>query len=108
MIVEDPRQWKQFVLMDASGRCAMEGEGECDEGREAHHVITQQALRKRGFAELKWDTWNGLCLCCRHHARHTKAVQRVMYERLRPKNIAFANSLELGWMLERYYPKEGT
>lgn len=93
--------------MDASARCAMDGLGECDSVMEAHHVITQQALRKRGFADLIWDTWNGLCLCCRHHARHTKAVQRVSYDKLSPKNVAFADALDLGWMLERYYPKQG-
>lgn len=73
---------------------------------QGHHVITQQSLRKRGLDDRLWDVRNGVGVCERAHARHTKAVQRIPYDRLPQAAIDFAVEAGLDWQLERYYPRE--
>jgi hypothetical protein len=109
VICETGLEWKRRVCL--SGRCIMadDDSGEfCAGPLQAHHVITQQALRKSHYSSFRWDTRNGICVCERHHSRHTKAVQRIPFERLTPEAIEFARSCNLSWQLDRYYPKESS
>ena len=103
-----PLMWKWLVLQ-RDGGCVMAGDGGCGTGidseLQAHHVITQQKLRKLKREDLRWDVRNGLTLCERHHRRHTRALKRVPFELLRPENVEFAEELQLGWLLEKQYPK---
>lgn len=101
-----PKMWKWLVLR-RDGGCVMGPDG-CDGNLEAHHVVTQQQLRKIGRDDLRWDVRNGLTLCERHHRRHTRALTRVPFELLRPENVAFAEELGVVWILGRYYPRTKT
>lgn len=99
----DPAEWKRRVCLQG---CAIHTEfAECEGTLEAHHIITQQALRKRGFTWSLWDTRNGLPICAHRHAQHTRAIQRIPYEALPQSAIEFANEVGLEWQLERYYPR---
>lgn len=102
-----PLMWKWLVLRQDGGVCQMAGSSrhDCADPLEAHHVITQQQLRKARLAHLNWDADNGLTLCGRHHRRHHRALERVPYHCLRAHNIAFAERVGLSWLFDRYYPK---
>lgn len=103
--VVTPKVWQRLVLMRDKG-CVLEGHGRCEPPYEAHHILTQQQLRKRGLSDFAWDVRNGLGLCNRHHRRHTRAVERVPYSVLPERAFVFAEEMGLGWLLDRYYPKE--
>ena len=83
------------------GRCAV-----CGTTRwlQAHHVISQQLLRRLHLEHELWNPDNGLALDEDHHRRHELAVERVPRDRLRPENLAFAERLDLMWWLEKRYP----
>jgi hypothetical protein len=101
-----PKMWK-FLVLRRDGRCQMEGVGrvECDGDLEAHHLVTQQQLRKiHASEEQRWDVRNGMALCERHHRRHTRALERVPFDVLRSEALEFAREIGLGWILEKYYP----
>jgi hypothetical protein len=99
-----PADWKQAVLREGC-RYHRPRIDICLGPLQAHHVITQQQLRKRGLIHLRWDVRNGMALCERAHSRHTTAVERIPYSLLSPENIAFAEENGLGWLLDRYYPR---
>jgi hypothetical protein len=103
--VVSPKVWQRLVLMRDNG-CVLKGQGPCDGDFEAHHIITQQQLRKRGLSDIAWDVRNGMGLCYRHHRRHTNATERVPYTALPERAHEFAAELGLGWLLDRFYPKE--
>lgn len=94
-------QWKLHVLCGAT--CAVPG---CDDPNlEAHHVITQQQLRRHGYGDKLWDPRNGMALCTFHHTRHTLARERIPFELIPPAAVEFATELGLDWLLDRYYPR---
>lgn len=110
MIAEDGFEWKRRVFLDALATgCVVHGvaSDECEEPYRAHHVITQQALRKHGRGDLLWATENGVLICegahRRHHSRHTP----ILREQLSPAALAFARAIDLEWMIDRYYPSRG-
>lgn len=103
-MVTDPHTWHRIVTLD--GCLVHPNPGDCDGRVEAHHVITRQQLRKRGLADLTWDTRNGMGLCTRAHTRHTGALERVP-RRLVPAHAEqFAREHALTHLLDRYYPNE--
>lgn len=103
MIATEPFEWKARVL--ASGPCiAHPGKYECEGEVRAHHVITQQALRKHGWIDFRWETDNGVPVCERGHRRHHSGLERIPRDRLPRRAIDFANAIGLGWMILRYYP----
>ncbi len=105
MICETGIEWKRRVCQ---GGCAVHGDPrDCSGELQAHHVISQQNLRKHGLDAYRWDTDNGLPLCKRAHTRHDGAVERVPYELLREDNIRFAYDFGLDHLLDRYYPRHG-
>ena len=102
--LEPPLRWR---LMTIAKGCRLHGFGCLNHSwHQAHHVISQQNLRKHGKDEYLWDTRNGMGLCESAHRAHDLAVARVPYERLLPENLAFAKELGLEYLLDRYYPKE--
>jgi hypothetical protein len=103
--VVSPKVWQRLVLMRDQG-CVLKGQGPCEEPYEAHHLLTQQQLRKRGLSDVAYDVRNGMGLCNRHHRRHTRAVERIPFAVLPERAHEFAAELGLGWLLDRYYPKE--
>lgn len=82
----------------------MHGPG-CDRGPlQAHHVVSQQHLRKRGLWRLQWDVRIGVCVCEEAHRRHTLAVERLSRDVLSPATVALIESTPaLDGYLDRYY-----
>lgn len=103
--VVSPKVWQRLVLMRDG--CVLKGvrDDRCEGDLQAHHVITQQQLRKRGLSDVAWDVRNGMGLCERHHRRHTNATERIPYELVSAGTHEFAAELELGWLIDRYYPR---
>ncbi len=101
MIVESPKLWRQLVV--ASG-CVLHGY-RCYH-HQAHHILSQQNLRKHGKEAYLWDTRNGMCLCTDAHRKHDLAVARVPYRFLTAANKDFARDMGMEYLLDRYYPKE--
>lgn len=95
--------WKEAVIARGCEVCRARGEI-CEGALQAHHVVTQQALRSRGLAHLLWDVTNGLCVCYRAHRRHHNRAQPVERKLLRHENITFAERNGLVDLIERYYP----
>lgn len=104
-------------LQEAFGALSLARDAECancghrGSGLEVHHTLPRQALRARRLPE--WSTELGLVLCDepapnRCHTRHTLAVARVPFERLRPENIEIAERYGLLWLLEKNHPRGST
>lgn len=100
VICSSPIEWKRRVCLHG---CALDSR-DCEGYLQAHHVITQQQLRRAQLGHLIWETRNGLCLCERHHRRHTNATERIPREKLRPATIHWAQTHGLGYLIDRYYP----
>lgn len=98
-------EWKQRVGFMGCVVHVGEMDGWCEGVLQSHHVLTQQALRKRGLEHLRWDVRNGVCVCEGAHRRHTLALERIPYEALPPAALEFADEVGLGWMIDRYYPR---
>lgn len=105
MICETPLEWKRRSCQ--RGCLLHDDASDCEGPLESHHVITQQALRKRGLSHLAWDIRNSFSVCERGHRRHTLAVGRIPRNRLPAEAFEFADEHGLGWMIERYYPLSG-
>ena len=101
--VVDPLTWKKITV--ARGCEVHSDPADCEGELQAHHVITQQSLRRRDMANLLWDTRNGFCACEKSHRRHTLAVERIPRWKLPQHAIEFATEIGLDWQIERYYPE---
>lgn len=78
----------------------------CSGPVQGHHVLTQQALRKRGFEEFLWDKRNRLATCEGAHMRHHTRIRPIPRELLPDSAFEFAAELGLTWLLERVYPEQ--
>ena len=103
MIASSPLDWKRRVCLN--GCLVHRNRDDCEGPLQAHHVITQQALRRRGLDAYLWDTRNGFCACEGTHRRHSLAVERICYDDLPYSAFQFANEHRLAWMIDRYYPR---
>lgn len=79
---------------------------------QAHHVIKQQTLRRRGVAPARIRDATFAVLLCRApcHAQHEAALPRVPLERLPDRVVAVVDALG-PWAqdeLRRYHPPTGT
>lgn len=99
MICETGLEWKRRVCIRG---CVME-HFHCGD-LQAHHILTQQQLRKHGLKHLLWDTRNGLPLCDRAHDRHHSAHERIPRDLLPAGALQFAEEVGLMHLIERYYP----
>ena len=93
--------WKRAVL-DRDGACVL-WHLDCEGDLHAHHVVTQQHLRKRGLTQHAWDRRIGVTVCERGHRRHHAATERICVDFLPAEVVAFVTELGLDWYLERYY-----
>lgn len=105
--------FKTITLQRADFACAVSDET-CSGPLQAHHVVSQQQIRKVAKSEgwdnqllgaRLWDAGNGLAVCGRHHDRHTRAVERLPFEVIPTAALVFARMHNLMWWLERYYPE---
>ena len=71
---------------------------------DAHHVISQETLRKMGREDLLWVVENGMPVARRVHQNHENASKRIPRVVVPAVAVAFAEQLGLGWMIERDYP----
>lgn len=72
---------------------------------QAHHVIRQEVLKRLGLREALWDPDSAVCVCdepC--HRRHSGRQERIPYEVLPARAVAFAKRHGLLNELEREYP----
>jgi hypothetical protein len=93
-------EWKRSVL-DRDAGCVVWHD--CDGDLQAHHVVTQQHLRKRGLGDWAWDRRIGVTVCELAHRRHHSARERIRFEVLPSEVVVLVHALGLDWYLERYY-----
>lgn len=101
---DDPAGWRDAVLQRDRGCIVHDDPLDCDGPLQAHHVVTQQHLRKRKLP--LWDPRIGVAVCEKAHRRHTSAVERISVECIPCEVLDYVAELGLGWMLERYYRQE--
>lgn len=92
--------WKRSVI-DRDAACVVRHD--CEGELQAHHVVTQQHLRKRGL-DCAWDRRIGVTVCERAHRRHHSARERIPYESLPAEVVGFVTELVGPDYLVRYYP----
>lgn len=86
--------------------CPAEGR-RCDGPTDAHHVISQQKLKRLGRVDLLHDHRNRLSVCRSRHSLHESASFRISRAALPLAAFAFAAELDLMWWLEERYPDRG-
>jgi hypothetical protein len=106
--VEERAQFKRDVLEREHGRCRgkLYSAKPCDGPIQAHHVVSQQTLKRRGLETRLWWSDNGIALCRRHHDRHTLATERVPYDCLPTVSVLFAISTHTEDELDRLYGED--
>jgi hypothetical protein len=77
---------------------------------DAHHVISQDKLKRWGLHARLWDARNGIALCRLHHARHELAYQRVPRRLLPRAAWQFAAEIGAEFVLddENVYPQQAS
>lgn len=75
----------------------------CGGPLQAHHVLSQQHLRRAGMGGRLWDTRNGVAVCESAHTDHTRATRRISVDVLPWAAWEFARECGMEWRLERYY-----
>ncbi len=103
MICKDGAEWKRRVT--AQGCQVHTHPGDCEMPLQAHHVITQQQLRRHGLEAHVIDTDIGMGTCYRAHRMHHNRTLPIPYELIPDAAIRFAFEHGLDWLLDRYYPK---
>jgi hypothetical protein len=79
---------------------------ETGRGHEAHHAISQQALKRRGLHAHLWDPRNAVALCSEPcHRRVTSRKRPLFWHELPDAAKDFADALGLLGYLERRYPQ---
>ncbi len=102
-MIVDPFEWKARVCYQ--GRCQFTGwDKPCDGPIQAAHVISKQALKRRGLQAFLWDVRNGVAACYQHHRRSDSGHARFPREMLPAAAEEFARELDLDWWLDRFYP----
>ncbi len=85
------------------GHCKVCADGGCLGPIQGHHLITKQALKKRGLEIHLWDIRNRLAVCERRHDLHTRRIEPISRDLIPPEAWEFADELGLRWWLERFY-----
>lgn len=84
---EQGAYWKQTIIRRGCAMCRhacppadIQASRRADISRlQAHHILSQQDIKRERFHDALLDERNGLCLCVYHHQRHearTEAVPR--------------------------------
>lgn len=101
-------RFKRLVAaLDHFGCIVHDDPNDCAGPLQAHHVVSQQQLRRRGLHDLLWDVANGATVCEEAHRRHTLAVERIPFDRLPGRCVRFAEAQGLAAILARYYTSAG-
>lgn len=85
--------------------CRVCPRGTCSGRVQGHHVVSQQALRRRGLASPRplWDLRNKLDVCVTAHDLHTRAIVPIPFELVPAEALEFAREHDLLWWVERFY-----
>lgn len=67
-------------------------------------MVSQEALKRRGFGAFLWDVRNKLDVCTFRHEQHTSTYRRISADVLPDAAWAFAADVGLLWWVERFYP----
>ncbi len=100
---EEGLVFKVAVLAVDRGCLVHDDPFDCGGDVQAHHVITQQQLRKHGLDEFRWDPRNGMAVCDRAHDRHHAGVSRIPLDVVPARCKAFATENGLDYLLDRFY-----
>lgn len=101
---DERTHFKIAVLNADAGECLIHDDADnCEFPLQAHHVVTQQQLRKAGRHDLLWDPANGMTICEGAHAKHTKASRRIPLSRVPARARRFAAEHGFAHVLARYY-----
>jgi hypothetical protein len=103
---QERRDFKVAVLAADRGCVVHDDPLDCDGPLQAHHVVSQQRLRRTGRLDLAWDPANGASVCERAHTRHTLGVERIALSRLPARCVSFAAVHGFGYVLERTYGRD--
>lgn len=95
--------WKPTVLRLDRGCVFHDDPFDCRGPLQAHHVLSQGALRKRGWHHLLWDPDNGMTLCRHAHEQHTTRFRPLPLDCLPERCLLFATRLGMVHYLARYY-----
>ncbi len=101
--VDERKAFKPMVLRLDRGCVFHDDPWDCRGPLQAHHVIRQQDLRKRGWHHLLWDPRNGVTLCRRAHEQHTSRFRPLPLFCLPERCVVFASELGMGDYLRRFY-----
>lgn len=108
------REQREHFARETARRCGtacpVDDDGHHEGVLEAHHVITQQQIRRRWqwdvtdaeLAEILWNPDNGMVVCARHHHRHTTARRRLPISAVPFTALTFAAAYELARHLDLY------
>lgn len=99
----EPLRWKIEVC--AAGCQIHDHPRECVGPVQGAHLISQQALKKRGLEAHLWDRRNGIAVCEKAHMRNDAAIERFPAARIPAEAWEFAAWLGLTYLLERTYGK---
>lgn len=92
------------IVLALDQRCIVHDDpADCEGEIAAHHVVTQQHLRKQGHAALLWDPRDGTAVCEAAHRHHHSGRARIEIARLPLRCVKFAQELGLDWYIDRYY-----
>lgn len=95
--------FKVAVLALDGGCLVHDDPADCYGDVEAHHVTTQQQLRRAGRHDLLWDPRNGMAVCDRAHDRHHLGYQRIPLACVPTRCVEFAREHGFERVLDRYY-----
>lgn len=97
----------RVAVLAVDGGCLLHDDpADCVGDVEAHHVVSQQQLRRAGRDDLLWDPRNGMAVCDQGHDRHHLAFDRIPRDRVPARCLAFAVENGLDRLIDRYYPSE--
>ena len=91
--------WRAEVMAASQGRSVVSGERADD----AHHLITEQRLRKDGRLDLITHPMMGVALTRAEHAAHHAAMPRLALSSLPAGKVAWVREQGYGGSLDRYY-----
>lgn len=98
---DDPKWAFKRDVLDRDAACIVPHS--CQGDLQAHHVVTQQHLRKRGLGGWAWDRRMGVTVCELAHRRHHSARERIPFDCLPNEVVGFVTKLVGQDYLERYY-----
>lgn len=96
--------WKRDILERDQGCCVHRNPADCSEGWQAHHVVSQQDLRRRSRPDAIWHPSSGMGVCGLAHRQHHSRVRPILHSEIPLVCVEYLTGLGFGPYLERRYP----